>query len=510
MNRFLALILIGAPLFAQRASYRDLAFYQHAPQQLLLSYGAVANLLTLSHKSCATAGSGASIAVTLTGSIANGDLLLIGTETTAAVNVTTLSAGGTWVQTPNMSGDGGVHYLNTGYVYPATATAGPVTINYDATAGADSGACIYDYTVSGAPSLAAVSTYFDHDATSPFTQPAITLSGTGCAVLTMVKSNGSVTAVNGSWTDTSFGGNMGTADQVGVTSVTTPTWTATMGIGVASSIAFCFNPTTSVNWELIDFSAGSNGGTPTQSDLHNSSHGAMGDGPAASNARNDSYWEIASNATPGWKYAASAYLPLLNPAPRFLISGVQYSDTSTVGLEFDTSTNNSLIRWSPGKEYGANQAFLATTQTMAYSFWTDIPATVQAPSDDFTIESPAGKFVTAQLEADGTQRKVGLEGSVTGGKINYSGSTQYYLCHKFVTNGTGELHMYDATGVDLAGSPLTIDQTAATGNNTTDKADRYIMGWFGAAALTGGGHFRIGKMKICNGNGGAVCTCGLP
>lgn len=457
--------------------------------------------LTLSHKSSATGCSGATCAVTLSGAVLDGDLLLMTVQTTAAVNVSSLSAGGVWTQTENMSGDGAVHYLNTGYVYPATAAAGPITVTFDATAGADASVYVYDYTVTGTPALDSINNYFDHDATSPFTQPPLTLSGTGCTVLAMVKSNGAVTAVNGSWTDTIFSGNAGTADQVNVSSVATPQWTATMGIGATQIIGFCFHPTTAVKWGLFDSSAGTNGGTPSAATLANSTHGLTGAGPAATASRNNWYWDIGSNATPGWTYATAAHHALLNSAPRFMVTGATYSDSSTVGLSFSTSAiNNFLELFAPGKEYGTSPAFTGATQVACYDFWTDVPVTPSfAPNDLLTLEGPSD-HITAQFEADGTNLKFGAEGSVEGTKIIVSPSTWYKICHKFATGGTGIFAIYDDTGTQVSGSPLTVNQTAIT-----EHADRIVMGDFGGSHPTAGHVYRVDKLAVCWGNGGGTC-----
>src|ERR1017187_9511981 len=71
-------------------------------------------------------------------SIAAGHILFVGASTeTDGINITGVSAGGTYIDGYLTNGDqyNSTPYLTGGYVYPTTATQGPVTVTFSGSTG---------------------------------------------------------------------------------------------------------------------------------------------------------------------------------------------------------------------------------------------------------------------------------------------------------------------------------------------------------------------------------------
>ena len=89
-------------------------FAQNNAQALLASYSAVAagSSLTLSHKSVGNCTNATTCSVTLSGSIATGDLIIILTSSKNADSVSSVSVGGTYVDGSVRSGLTGQNFFN--------------------------------------------------------------------------------------------------------------------------------------------------------------------------------------------------------------------------------------------------------------------------------------------------------------------------------------------------------------------------------------------------------------
>ncbi len=462
--------------------------------------------------------------VTLTGSIGAGDLLLIAASTVypdssnngTDVDVSSISNCGTWQSGYSLQAVAyaGVGSTQVGYVYPATATAGPCVVTFTATSGG-ANVVIYDYPVLGGatPVLDCVNSYYNGVAvTSPFAGTGCVLSGND-AVLSVGRSATGVTAVSSPWTNAVFDtaeSGMGAASQVNVTSVTAPTWTASGATNsVGATIAVGVNTTPCVKWGYMDSSAGTNGaalvgGPSGTGTLSASSFGMPGAGTWA--ARNWEYIPQGSNLT----YSTAAFKPLINSPARFCTGGETYPNASTLGINIATSsTNFEFVQlFFPGWDESPLAAQVSTTSSACVPFYTTIPANSTAWGSDMIDIRPAGSdldFIDIAMFGNGTNLYMAYETPLLGAGHNptdISPNTWYYACVQMNAGATHYAAIYDSSGTQLG-------TTFSSGSKGTSPANVGTVLEYGE--LSGnvkpadGYNMYFGTAAVCWANGGPTC-----
>jgi hypothetical protein len=435
---------------------------------------------TLSHHSHAACTTGTTCAVTLSGSVVTGDLLLMSVSMiTAGSSVQGIDVGGTWQSGYNLTG-GSTRYMTVGYVYPATATAGPITVAYTATNGGTA-VDIYDYTVTGGtPSLDAVNSFFENSGSSPFNGPAITLTGSKDVVLVgaMGDSTHPVTAVGAPWGDTNFAASQtraGSADQVNVTSVTVPSWTAaSTAKHTGAAIAFGFGAKACTNAGMMDWSGGTAGNNAAVADLTTSTLGMPNMGNIG--AANSPFWSVTHQIS--MAYSVDAHVPLLNPASRFCTGGATYSDSGGLGIDMPTvlgqtqyliytlAGSNNPSTYTPTSVAACGQILTTLPIASSGSYLGDMFAF--APSD-------STNFINIHISSNTTNMAFAFEDHLGGGRNRTPIITDTSVTSNDV--GTGSKTWAASTGIAFSkGQRVRIWQTSNEANYDEGAVTGYDTG----------------------------------
>lgn len=382
---------------------------------------ASASFGTVSKFSSGSCASGTTCAVP-TVTLASGDLAVLMARTLSPVHITATDVAGT----PTDCGIRGSAATNRSivtcaYIIPASAvTASTVTVTFSGTSG---GARVVIYRVpysGGTPAIDAVADLAANSGVATgFAGPSMTLTGTTDEVVQIASAfNGSsstnVTAVDGSWTDTVFSA-AGFADQTNITSFTVPHWTATSPtIKATGAVAFGFSPTSCLPLSMQDHAGGTNAAAPTAADLYTGWQGGAGYSSPAITGTSPAYWKV-NTASTFLFYSTSAHMSLVGAAPRFCFGGATYSDSSTLGMRYDT-TGGAVARtiqiftpWETGNPGSGGVApvstasfLMQTSLTTGSAFSMTVIAALHTPA--------SGQFVDPQLWVTGGQLRIKMEG----------------------------------------------------------------------------------------------------
>jgi hypothetical protein len=240
----------------------------------------VVGSFTLVHSSPATIGcSGTSTcSVALTGPMSANNLATVQCIAGSAVTISSVSAGGTLIPVASTeSGSSSTGYNTGGYIYPTTATAGPIVVTFSAAMGSGTSCNIREYSISaGTPQLDWAHSTLNTGTTSLLGETPVFGGSNDLVVQSASTSYGRVSAIS-SYTDGAFNasGSRGFADSLNTTSTTAPKWTVTTGSGNAaiSGMAFATDATPCVDVAFLDWSGGTNGNVPTAATLAASTHG---------------------------------------------------------------------------------------------------------------------------------------------------------------------------------------------------------------------------------------------
>jgi hypothetical protein len=240
-----------------------------------------------------------------------------------------------------------------------------------------------------------------------------------------------------------------------------------------------------VPYTVIDYSGGTNGVAPNATTLAAGTHGASG----------VTSW-LVSDPDNALTYSTDAYHALGIDAP-LLCTGGQYADTSTVGLNYDTTasvTGIDRVRiYLPSFTGGTvSDAVLATGW-----FRTSLPQNATVNCDCFTLYSAGGSipgmsFANGILQGNGTALIGLLEGS-TGGAIGAMPSNtwlQWAILYdrSNATNGI-RFAVLDASGNQYG--------TTVIGPATDGFANQLVIGNNKLDTITTGYNIQFGSIMLC-------------
>ena len=461
-----------------------------------------------------------SCTVTMTHAISVGDALVIGcgVANTSQNWITSISAGGTYIQpaTQNVGSVTGslLSGVTEGYVWPATAVAsgGTITINMVNTTGTLGATCfVRDYSVSGGtPVLLAFNSFGSNSTTSTtFLGPPLSFRSKALVVASATPAaSGNCTAVDGTWGNlqASPGGNEGTcsADQIGVTSVTAPTWTGITSPRWAGTIlALGFVAPSSSYYQLTDGGSNTNGSAVTAAGLNAATYGQASPGSSASFS---SRWAVTGSAI---TWATATAIPIIFSPKTYFATGMTYPNTATVGFSMPSNNTTSHMVFSfPGAtNLGLITAGLVNTTTSAcYLFGTSLPQNTPSSVLDYaSIGGGSGNtnshFVTMRILPNGTHITVGVElqTSGTGTLGNIATNTNYVGCLQSNSGGLDEVALYD-TSLNLIGS------FTSTTINSGNVPLTFTIGDVGSSNISGGYIVYWDKISLCY---QVAATCAL-
>ena len=265
---------------------------------------------------------------------------------------------------------------------------------------------------------------------------------------------------------------------------------------------FMTAPTTSIpgpyNVDVIDWSAGTNAGTPTNTTLCASFF------PGAACPSGASF-TVTNGASEITYSNAQTYL-----WPAFSLTGGAWANTSTVSGSFAMGTNNNHVVFN----YPTAVQGTVSKCTPHYTNWPQTTTSISRVDFDDLVQS-SSLFNTMQLSNAGTSTGITTEcgGTVTGGNCtggegtngNMPTSTWQIFCH-IVNNATGT--SYSAVwNAPTSGSPLTtgtlVTNSLVTNNSSTTGGTSTASLLFGSGTGSGGGPSTFSTWS------GAAVFCGL-
>jgi hypothetical protein len=278
---------------------------------------------------------------------------------------------------------------------------------------------------------------------------------------------------------------------------TVPTWTVSgNNAGSTSALVLGFNPTACSPWGIVDFSGGTATNNPSVTQMANSTFGLTGTGP---NDTNDTWYWSKTDTTNALTFQTASYHSM-TVNDRMCNSGVTYSSPATqLGIRLATATagaNTAYLQFNPPWT-GNGVASSAKLKFGSASIWfrTSVVATDTVNHDIFTIfGSP--NFSNVILLTNGTIITLGLEG--TGSSVTtISSNTWYKLCLSWVSGGTGQFSVYDASGTQVGST-----QTLAEGAGSISS---FQIGNTHAGTTTSSGVHDFGGWKICYSSSSTGC-----
>jgi hypothetical protein len=460
---------------------------------------------------CHTEANATSTAVNLTGSPTTGcpttatagDLLVAGVKAASSLSLTstgaTCNGGRGWM--PALTG--GASVTNSGgfaanYWYCLVDSTATITVT------GHSGASYTDLKLVDARASVGWQSYpLDRTVTNVQTSASTTLS----AGTTPTQNNPRdfVVAIADNWNATqSYGSVAGWNLLSNTTGVEYAMWwtpvapqgTSTFTTSIVSDITIgaqlgfkAVRPDACAEYSLFDFSAGTNGSNPTAATLASSMFGEPNESP-------QSFITVSGTAL---KYSTSAHHSFTAPT---LCNGGAYSDAGSLGLFYDTSVGG-LSTFSfhfdnyTGGTSDNGTGNTATTTSATTWLCTTLPQTATANMDWFAIYSSTSQFINTILSQSGANSlQLSLEAFTSGSPIPISTSascgpsagTWYQVEISFVTGGSGQLQVFDASGNQVGG---TMTATA------TGKPAQLIVGNNLANSPTTGFGVYMDKIKIC-------------
>jgi Putative Ig domain len=419
----------------------------------IVAAGQTFQLIHLSESS--GCGNETTCSVALTGNVTAGNLLVITSSTvTSGIKISSISAGGTFISGNLINGAEFVStpWLDGGYVYPATATSGPIVVTFSgSTGGAQVNIREYSVPSGAATALDALGSVYNSSVNSPFNGFSLKLSGANDLVVQWAVANTDVSAVSSPYGNVECATDetgMCSADNLNTTSGNAPTWTASgASDAVVAAMAFGIGVTPCQNYTLVDFSAGTSGNSPTLADLLSSTFGAYGT-IIGSGSETNFYWSTPNGDT-AITYQTGAYHALSGTMPRFCQGGATYVDNpSTPGVEY-----NNGIGGSGEQDLRINlPTFLYSSQavTSGMYFMTTIPATDTGGWVDIhTIwQYEQGNYTNISLETQaGGANQLGIFLECCGVTSNdffpIQSNTWYWITSQQQPGGTDLVQVYD-------------------------------------------------------------------
>lgn len=409
----------------------------------------------VNHSESASCGNAVTCSVALKGPVAQSNFLVITAWAINPVHVVGIGSGGSFVD-GNVR-NGATHtrgYLSGGYVLSATATAGPIVVTFSgATGGAQVN--IREYSVSG-ESLAfdaTVDALYAPPA-NPFGPPTLTLTGANDLIVSWAGASTNITSVAPPYGNADIANDetgSGTADLLNTTSGVPASWTAVNSAtaAAAASMAFGFQPHPCNGVALMDGSAGVAGSALSIASLSASMQGTVGNGSTSDNWS----WRLVDTGS-AFTWSTAAHKPLKSPI-RFCSGGNTYVDSSTLGVQYNTSSGSGQYAHFlfPGT-FNETVPFASNTASAGIWFYTSLPQNAMINADVFTLFGSGSGYVNIILVGTGTNLVVECEvpntQCLTTRPVIQS-NTWYWLTLQYNYGGTHYGAVYDES-MNLVGS----------------------------------------------------------
>lgn len=389
---------------------------------ILCGASAVAQMISAPNISSASCGSASTCVVTLNATIGTGDTVDILASAVNATPITTVSGIGTVVDDFMRAGLVFDKYLFGAHTFSATSTATSITVTFTGATGGVN-VFVFDYAVSGGTPMAVPHSGLSVNSgvSSPFSAQPLTLGCSPCAVDEIAAASANVTAVSSPWsTHAAFlttQTGAGAASQI-ATTITAPSWTAAgASYQMTGAFAFGFAAPRLSQFAIQDFSTGTNGSAPTTALLQTSTFGATGGAASSISGGNEQRWTWnLTNVGSALTYATSAHMFLPRLTPKLAEGGAVYSDTSTVGLHYDTTAGSGNLDYLDYFfPYQAYQTGVGTTTLSTIRMRTSLQPADSFNMDPFSIYGTGSGgtvgFAGVNLQTNGTNVYLALEAS---------------------------------------------------------------------------------------------------
>ena len=424
-------------------------------------------------------------AITLSASLGTNHLATLQCYTTTQTYITSISAGGTAVPVFSATGATNTNNLfgSSAYVYPTTATAGPITVNFGGAGIGTGGSCLLrEYSVSTGTPILDWAKQDLKTATTTVAGETPIFSGTNDLVVQQSKTNYQLTTAVTLYADGKYDLTHypGWADLLNTTNATAPVWTTSAGSAAENGMAFATNATACNDEVLSTFEGGTSGINLTAATLANSTYGGNG------------AWgtEGGSNIVFGaLTYQSAAQMGLLNT---FNSCDGHKTGSGSVGFKMNTALSTAdYIPYAWGtisNTVCAGYWFvpnIATSDTGYYAFGA---LTAQPAAADF-----AGLMVhsgSIYIETSTNPNGVPDVGSF----YSYTQGAQYWVTEqfqKYVSSSTYHtLKIYSSTGTLLSTQQKVASSTAG------GQPQQFYLGRGGDSGTTSGSYIYMDNVKL--------------
>lgn len=393
------------------------------------------------HVNNAACPSSTTCTITLSQSIAPGDLLIFESSAGNAVTTATDNAG-TFVQCLSCVGfDGTTLSKETsgGWILSAAAESSTITVTFNAEA--YGGAIeMWEYSYSGeTPGFDGANQNENQSSSSP-TAATFTPSGTNDISVQACRASTACNSVSSPFLGDNLGNDFAWAYLSSPTSWTAPTWTlSSSGVSQLTQMEFGFGVSPCANTMFMDF-AGTDGTPISLTQVASGTYGWQG-----------GQWTIGGS---GATFATTASQPLPNATGR-LCDGSNVADPSTTGLQFSTAGQQAYLQInSVGGILSAG-----TSVSAGVWYYSNLPATDDSAVDDFGISGFDGEDAVALHEyGTGAERVGEIEcGSGTSaGNIVLARNTWYWVDIVYNISGNHTMKFYNNANPPVQiGSTLT-------------------------------------------------------
>jgi hypothetical protein len=402
-------------------------------------------------------GTGTTCAITLTQSIAAGDLLVFtGYVLDAGAGLISTDNSGTFVPCLSCSAFSNQQLQVGGWVIAAGTEATTITLTFaTSTGGGKMQMYEFSYT-GGTPQFDGANQNFTtNNTTTPVATTFTPSNNAGELGISFCRAGSTCSSLTSPFTKTHAGSGYGWAHTLNQTSAWSgPTWTiSATNYSNLMQMEFGSNVTPCANQTFIDY-GGTSGSAVTVASLQGDMHGWTGPYP------------VLSGTTADLTYQTLASMPLRNSTGR-LCDGGNYTDSSTTGLEYSTANNATTIA------FGSNSnAIISPAVSQGAWYASNLPSSDSSVVDMFVIEGVTnGDYLNAH-EFNGTGRDVEIE------------------CGAGTSSGNVELNRFAITSVANASGGSTVYTGTITGGGSNAFAG-WQVAMIGFAQSANNGTFTI-------------------
>ena len=429
-------------------------------------------------------------AITLTSSLGANHLATLECYLTNPTYVASLSAGGTAVPVWSATGRGNANslYPASAYIYPTSATAGPITLTFGANIGTGSTCVMREYSVSTGTPILDWAKQELKAATTTATGETPIFTGTKDLVVQANNTDYQYTTAVATYGDGKFDGFNGGAwaDLLNTTSTTPPTWTITSGSGNAATngMAFATNATACNDEVFSTFEGGTSGNNLAAATLAPSTFGGNG------------AWgtEGGSNIVSGaLTYQSAAQMNLLNT---FNSCDGHKTGSGSVGYKFNTAL--STADYFP-YVWGTSSASISNTVCAGYWFVPNIATsdTGYYAFNALTAQPAAADFASLMVHSGSIYIETSTNPNGVpdvGSFYSYTQGTQYWVTEqfqKYINASTYHtLNIYSSTGTLLSTQQKVASSTAG------GQPQQFYLGRGGDSGTTSGSYVYMDNLKL--------------